>query len=524
MKEVNGALQQDNLLDSAQPTNSSSNAQSFSQSASWQNFPRYSSTQGSSAPISVSTKSTIKKAIVIGSTSAILIGGAISVYSIPYLGEFPASGNFVAWVQVSQICREAQGLSRSGKVDAAIAKYKEALALNPEDDNIYRKMAEVLAFETNQWNEAEKLVRQALLRDDKDAESYALLAYIQYRNGQKVEAKETIRKAFELKPKNPEIQALRGLILVSQGDKSGEQLAEDAFRNNKNNPAIARVLSLLFLNESVDLNRAEELAREAVRLAPNNADFQDNLATVLIAEQKFEGAQEALKTAAKLESNNPFRLSKLGMFLIDQKREKEALPYLQNAVDLDNKNPVRYFELGRALISANQSADAIPVLKKAVELAPDEMAYKQELADAYFYAKNYQMAAKLFEEVVKSAPGNEYAWYGLAWSYEWLGNHTAAKDAFLKCSDLQPKNARYASDLALVNAKLGNFYMSSQWMTYALSLDASQDYIWETVVIVAQAMRTANHGSEADSLIWNALQYKSNSPARVKVENMRYDF
>lgn len=467
--------------------------------------------------------SRVKQAIILGGITAILLTGSAAVVSVSYLSEFPGKGNLFTWLQAMQISRQADALATTGKVSAAMGKYKEAVAIYADDSDIYRKAAEVLAFESYQWNDAEKLIRQALLHNDKDADSMALLAYIQYRSGQKTEAKESIRRAVDLNSSDQKIQCLRGLVLTSLGDGTGEQIAEDAFRKSRNDAQIARILSLLFLNEAKDLNRAEELAKEAVRLSPNNADLQDHLAAALIAKEKFEAAEDALKEAAHIEPDNAVRWSKLGKFLLDRRREKDATAFFQMAADLDDKNAVRFFELGNALRRANRSADAIPVLKKAVAMAPDEVAYKIELADAYFFAKNYQSAAELFGELVKVNPGNTYSWEGLGWSQTNLENNKVARDAFLECVRREPKNASYCNGLALVDSKLGYFKEGSDWILYSLSINPDLDDNWRTVIRLAKDMQRNGLNQDASTLLWKALKYSSKSPVRNEVQQMYWN-
>jgi len=99
-----------------------------------------------------------------------------------------------------------------GNLDGAIAEYREALRLSPNNGDVHVYLGVGLAARGD-WDGATAERREALRLDPRLARAHALLGSVLKDKGDLVGALEEYRTAFVLDPRNPDYrQAYEGLL------------------------------------------------------------------------------------------------------------------------------------------------------------------------------------------------------------------------------------------------------------------------------------------------------------------------
>jgi len=127
-----------------------------------------------------------------------------------------------------------------------------------------------------------------------------------------------------------------------------------------------------------DLDRAITCYRDAVRLAPDRADYYYNLGSALMDRNPEEAAQW-LQKAVKLNPNDGPAWTNLGCALMSLKRLEEALPPLREGVRLQPNDANARVNLGVALLRSGNREEARAAFGEALALDPANAAAKANL-------------------------------------------------------------------------------------------------------------------------------------------------
>jgi tetratricopeptide (TPR) repeat protein len=128
------------------------------------------------------------------------------------------------------------------------------------------------------------------------------------------------------------------------------------------------------------LDTAEKLYLEALRLDPGDAESKGELGIVLLAANRLKDAAPLLDEAAKADSTNERVVAGLGLVRLGQGRLDEAFEYLSRSLELrsDNVSVVqRLIETARAL---NRLSDAEPYVRRYVDFYAGDIAMACEYA------------------------------------------------------------------------------------------------------------------------------------------------
>ena len=222
-----------------------------------------------------------------------------------------------------------------GKLDQAIALYKQGVSQYPNDPDL----------NTNLGN---------LLCD----------------MGEIKEAKAYINKAIKLNPKSAVAHCNLGRVL-NELNKSKE--AELSFRKAiKINPEFAGAYSNLgeILKNLGNLKEAEICTRKSIELNPNDHNSHLNLGSILQSTNRSEEAEIYTRKAININPNTALAYSNLGSILNTIGKLKEAELCLRKAIRIDSSLTNAYLNLGSLLKLLGKQEESIHSYKKAVSLDP----------------------------------------------------------------------------------------------------------------------------------------------------------
>jgi arylsulfatase A-like enzyme/Tfp pilus assembly protein PilF len=144
-----------------------------------------------------------------------------------------------------------------------------------------------------------------------------------------------------------------------------EQLLRDEPSNHVFRETLARAL-----RQSGDAVRAVALYREAVALAPQDADAWYNLAAALQESGEAREAQTAIDEAAKRDPARPDLHNLRGVALAERGELAEAEGEFRQVVGVDPNNARAWNNLGNVLRDSGREDDAIQTYEKAAAAAP----------------------------------------------------------------------------------------------------------------------------------------------------------
>jgi arylsulfatase A-like enzyme/Flp pilus assembly protein TadD len=276
-----------------------------------------------------------------------------------------------------------------------------------------------------------------------DAETRAKLASLGYvapapsTSGTKRDPKSVapLFRAFE------EATAMLNAGRARDAASSLEQLVRADPTNHVFRETLARALK-----QNGDTARAIALNREAVALAPNDADAWYNLAVALQESGNAREGAIALAEAAKRDPNRPEIHNIRGTALAEAGNLAEAEKEFRATIAADPRNARAFNNLGNVLSAMNRHAEAGDAYRKAIELAPTYADPLNGLGAMLVGDGHARDALPYFDRALQIAPDDYEAEINRAVALQMSGDDAAAAAELQRLLARLPPGPRYASE------------------------------------------------------------------------------
>ena len=249
-------------------------------------------------------------------------------------------------VEIDRRFREGAELHAAGKLDAAIASFREALALDPQLAATHYNLGAALQA-AGQLEEAADCYREALALKPDQTRAHASLGTVLHDQGRLPEAVESYRRALALKPQSPGILYNLGNVLRAQGDLAG----------------------------------AAASYGEAAALKPDFMPAHNNLGTALQELGRPDEAIASFRRALTLEPRAAFLHYNLGRALEDRGETDAAIASCREALSIKPDYAEAHYTLGRIFQSKGSLADAEQCYRRATASNPAYAEAHNNLAD-----------------------------------------------------------------------------------------------------------------------------------------------
>lgn len=376
--------------------------------------------------------------------------------------------------------KRALPLIDGGNLDRAVAILREAPGAACDLGNALNRQ--------KRHREAEAVFREALSRDEGNADAHAGLATALREQGRLEGAIPAFRKAVALRPGDARFHDWLGAVLANRGNVPA---AERSFRRAIDiDPGFAKAWANLGI--VLDWQRKGKAALDAFRRAaqfdPGMANAHSNIGIWLAGSGRdSEGAVQAFHTAIRLEPQSAHRHHQLALVLRQSRDFKRSLACYRKAAELDPQNvrvrmglgailcdifhdyagaaeqfraglgikrdhPILWQNLGCALRDMGDASKAIQAFRRAIDLKSDYGRAWGNLGKLYlherFGARNDAEAVAALAEAVRLSPRIvEYRWK-LGIARKRVGDTEGAIAAFDGALDVQPDNSIALQQLA----------------------------------------------------------------------------
>jgi tetratricopeptide (TPR) repeat protein len=337
---------------------------------------------------------------------AILIENATAAnraVNIPEFVNIAPDGLAKIDVPIAEFYRQmdvALELTRDHGYEAALAAWKKAVQLDPEDAKAQLNLGAALA-KTGQTEEAIAAYKKAAEIDPANPDSYSQLGFTLARQGKPEEAIPVLVKALQLDPGNEASQrSFCGALSQSESrTKQAIEFCQLVLAGRPNDAEVHVNLAVALLRSG---NGKEALAHleKAAEIAPGDAAIQGDLGAALVQQGRLAEAAPHFEKALAIDPNSAEAHYKLGAVYYLQRRVREALAEWRRAVELD---PKHVLALNRAALvlaaspdaSLRNGAEAVALAQRAVELSGGrDPALLDTLAAAYAEAGRFPEATR----------------------------------------------------------------------------------------------------------------------------------
>ncbi|MBV9885886.1 MAG: tetratricopeptide repeat protein, partial [Acidobacteria bacterium] len=263
----------------------------------------------------------------------------------------------------------------SGKSDIALAEYKKAIQINPNDAEAIMNMAAIYA-QMKHPQEAEANYKQAIALRPDYWSGYLALAIFYDLEGRYQDSIDQLKRVLELTPDNPTAYSNLGVVYMDMGDPKSLESAEAAFRKSialaPNYEAYSNLGYLFFTQKRY--NDAIQQFRQAATL--NDKDWRV-WANLMISYQWLNDqvnagvargkAQTAIEQLLAVRPQDAHAHSELGLYYAQENLRDKALSQVHTALALEPKN-------GAVLGNVAETFETLGDRKQAITYARESVA------------------------------------------------------------------------------------------------------------------------------------------------------
>jgi len=229
-----------------------------------------------------------------------------------------------------------------------------------------------------------------------------------------------------------------------------EQLVRDDPANHVFRETLARARQ-----QSGDLRRAIVLYREAVALAPNDADAWYNLAAALQESGNAREGAVALAEVAKRDPGRPEIHNIRGTALAEAGDLPAAETEFRTTIAADPRNARAFNNLGNVLRAMNRDAEATEAYRKAIELAPRYADPLNGVGALLVAGGRAREAIPYFDAALQIAPDFYEAQLNRAIAMQVSGDVTGAAAELRRLLARLPSKREYAAQRDAAQTLLG---------------------------------------------------------------------
>lgn len=208
-----------------------------------------------------------------------------------------------------------------------------------------------------------------------------------------------------------------------------------------------KAYGLMYNNRPLD---AIPLCKEAVRLAPNDAESHKNLGLAYADTAQFSLAEQESRTAIRLQPNYEKAYSNLGKALQGMGRYDEAFTAYREAIHLYPEYTVAHLNFAGALRESGRTGEAIAMYQKALQFDPGVTLTYIEFGELLHEQKRYKDAATMLSAGLSRNGQNAELHRLLGAVYRDTGDLAKALSEWEKTVSLDPES--YMAHRSLADA------------------------------------------------------------------------
>lgn len=254
-----------------------------------------------------------------------------------------------------------------GDAEQSLKHYREAVALEPNEDVYLKNLADLLYVEGGQVDEAINIYLKLLEKSPQDVETLLNLGIICTGVGQPDAAQSFLQRALEIEPANQAVRERLTELRQNAADSAPTAAAVDDYELT----AEERYLNSQQLVQQGDLAGAAEELRRTVGLYPEFAPAYNDLAVLAYEEGDLETARCNYEMAAKLApANSTFQKNLADFYFVEGYDVDGAINIYLDQLQKEPKNIETLMSLGKICTLLDRPCEAESFYGKVIHLEP----------------------------------------------------------------------------------------------------------------------------------------------------------
>ena len=257
-----------------------------------------------------------------------------------------------------------------------------------------------------------------------------------------------------------------------------------------------------------NLQEAENIYRELLKIQPNNTDAYNNLGSVLYEKGRFDEAITCYKKVIELNPNFAGAYYNLGDLLQETGRFDEAIPCYKRAIELNPAFVWAYNNLGNAYVAKKQPDEALFYYRKALELDPNFVQAYINLGNVVRGKWQLDDATTYYQEALRVNQNCAEAYNNLGYICMLKEQFDEAISCFRQALRIRPQFAEAQNNLGYAFFQKGRF--DEAIISYQKAIQFAPHYA-EAYYNLGIALRAKGNLNEAIDAFESSLRYDSHN-------------
>jgi tetratricopeptide (TPR) repeat protein len=296
---------------------------------------------------------------------------------------------------------------------SAIADLRSVLRDQPNTVGVMRALARA-HLANGEPALAEETMRRALEANPKDPNVQVDLAELLTKLGKPEQAKPIIDELVRQQPNNYAALDIQFKVDVADKDIGGAKVTAEEMVTMQPKQSLGYFYQGTVAETDKRLDDAAQLYSKALDLAPDAQEPLQGLTRVLVGEKRVPEALKRLDAVIAAYPANPFAANLKGELLLEQQRPADAELAFKTAVDRNPKLPLSYRNLAVAEYIAKDANAAVATLQAGIGKVEAPEALETELASLYQRLAKYEDAIQVYETALHRDPKSDVAANNLA--------------------------------------------------------------------------------------------------------------
>jgi tetratricopeptide (TPR) repeat protein len=310
----------------------------------------------------------------------------------------------VLGAQGADLYKQAVSAFQQQNFETAATLFDKSEVANPGTTDALL-MAAKARVHLQQFDAAEKQLRQYLKADPRSPDAWYLLGFVLNRENKPQDSLDVYTKAAALtSPTGDDLKMVALDYELLNDNADAIRWLEIAVEKDSTNKEAWYFLGRAYYTAS-RLPAARKAFEQVLTLDPQDARAENNIGLIYESGGKTDEAIVAYRNAIAWQTANaPSREQpylNLGNLLITLERPQEALAPLERAVALAPNNAQGHLRLGTAYLHLDELKEAERELQEAIRLAPDDAAAHYQLGRCYKQGKKLEAAKVEFDRVAE---------------------------------------------------------------------------------------------------------------------------
>jgi tetratricopeptide (TPR) repeat protein len=292
--------------------------------------------------------------------------------------------------KITDLIEEGNSREKAGKLDEAIACYRQVIELDPNSYEANQKLAELL---TKQGN-----LTEAIFYYQEVVRINSLSAKIEI--NQTSSHTETVKVTKVIN----EQELLREAQSFYQ-QQNWQQTITLCQRIIEINPTIAEVYQLWgnSLQQIGQPEQALKLYGKALQINPNFAEVYANIGSIYARQKDWQQALNYYQKAVNLNPKLAAVYRNIAKIFQENGQNEQSIQaiYQASLIEPEKTTPEEYYTIGNYLLKQNQTDKAISCLRKSIEYKPDFMEAYQQLAEIAQKQGEWEQAGNYYRKIIE---------------------------------------------------------------------------------------------------------------------------